>query len=148
MKTIELDERDGDFFGIIVPGATGVLYTNQVGGTSCAHPKLEGTYYPLWLDSMNDVFSIPQGVLWSPSLNDPLLDYFGAYRTETVDKFLKQHPLLDLLFKYMLPANAGQLDFGMGASPTTQEHNVLAEAWVPVVTANHHMVVIVYKNSD
>lgn len=149
MRTIELCERYGnDYFGIIVPGPTDITYTNQAGGTTCAHPQLEGTFYPLWLDAEEDGEERPTSKLWSPSHDDPLLDYFGEYDTSKVHAFLRMHPLLDLLFKYVLPANMRQMDFGMGAHPGTGEPNVLAEAWVPVVTANHNMVVIVYMNSD
>jgi hypothetical protein len=33
--------------GLVVPYPSGVLYTNQTGGTTCAHPVEEGVFVPL-----------------------------------------------------------------------------------------------------
>lgn len=53
-----------NFGGLVVPWpGTGVLYTNQVGGTYCARPKEEGLYVPVWEptsgsgDSLEDSWS-------------------------------------------------------------------------------------------
>lgn len=35
---------------LIVPGNTGTIYTNQVGGTECDHPELEGSIIPIEYD--------------------------------------------------------------------------------------------------
>jgi len=35
---------------LIIPGKTGVTYTNQVGGTECAYPELEGSIVPVEYD--------------------------------------------------------------------------------------------------
>ncbi|MBV1909350.1 MAG: hypothetical protein KUG78_08505 [Kangiellaceae bacterium] len=35
---------------LIIPGNTGVTYTNQVGGTECAYPELEGSIVPVEYD--------------------------------------------------------------------------------------------------
>ena len=35
---------------LIIPGKTGVIYTNQVGGTECAYPELEGSIVPVEFD--------------------------------------------------------------------------------------------------
>lgn len=35
---------------LIVPGSTGIIYTNQVGGTECDHPELEGFIVPIEYD--------------------------------------------------------------------------------------------------
>ena len=55
---IELWSLSG-FTGIIVPAKTGIVYTNQCGGTMCSHPKQEGFYVPLrdcepWEDPLID----------------------------------------------------------------------------------------------
>ena len=42
-----VDLSCGDYFGIIIPRSTGVIFTNQVGGHSCKHPECEGIFIPL-----------------------------------------------------------------------------------------------------
>ena len=37
----------GDHFGLILPWASGVLFTNQTAGHACEHPKMEGVFVPL-----------------------------------------------------------------------------------------------------
>jgi hypothetical protein len=43
----KIDLSCGDYFGIILPYATGFVFTNQVGGHACNHPELEGLFIPL-----------------------------------------------------------------------------------------------------
>lgn len=51
---VTLYDMDG---GLLVAAPTGVRYTNQVGGTACAHPVLEGFFVPLILDAeITDLF--------------------------------------------------------------------------------------------
>lgn len=48
---IQLYEAAG--IGLVLLRPTGVLYSNQTGGTSCLHPQVEGAYVPLideWVD--------------------------------------------------------------------------------------------------
>lgn len=45
MPKIELFDSVG--FGIIIEYKSGVIYSNQTGGTSCLSPQLEGVYVPL-----------------------------------------------------------------------------------------------------
>jgi len=45
--TIDLTFCERDFFVAIVPEPTGVFYENQVAGTCCASPRLEGFLIPL-----------------------------------------------------------------------------------------------------
>src|SRR3990167_3766213 len=33
--------------GLLVPCLSGVVWTNQVGGTTCVHPRIRGIYVPL-----------------------------------------------------------------------------------------------------
>ncbi len=42
---VELWDHDG--FGLIIDYPSGVLYSNQTGGTSCMSPSAEGVYAPL-----------------------------------------------------------------------------------------------------
>ena len=37
---------------LVIPGKTGVTYTNQVGGTECAYPELEGSVVPVEFDTL------------------------------------------------------------------------------------------------
>ncbi len=56
--------------GVIIEHPTGVIYSNQAGGTACLHPEIEGTFVPFG----NDVL-IEQGRrLLSPQ--DDLESYF------------------------------------------------------------------------
>ena len=41
---------------LIVPRITGIIYTNQVGGTECDHPELEGFIVPIEYDLHIDNF--------------------------------------------------------------------------------------------
>lgn len=40
--------------GLIILRPSGVLYSNQTGGTACLHPAVEGVFVPLELDSAGD----------------------------------------------------------------------------------------------
>ncbi len=42
-----LSDVGGDWACLIVPAATGVLYSNQTGGGLCSHPRVEGFLVPL-----------------------------------------------------------------------------------------------------
>ncbi|WP_163836718.1 DUF6210 family protein [Spartinivicinus ruber] len=39
---------------LIIPGSTGVVYTNQVGGTECDYPEVEGSIVPIEYDIQLD----------------------------------------------------------------------------------------------
>ncbi|XXX73335.1 DUF6210 family protein [Sorangium sp. So ce134] len=43
--------------GAIVSFPTGVLYSNQTGGTSCNDPELEGAYVPLDEDAGEELYA-------------------------------------------------------------------------------------------
>jgi len=48
MTIVDLSILESPFFGLVVRSyGTGVSYTNQVGGTACAHPQIEGFFVPL-----------------------------------------------------------------------------------------------------
>lgn len=57
---IELYDSVG--LGIIIEYPTGILVSNQTGGTACLHPQMEGVYLPLRNDYMSDskVFMSPE----------------------------------------------------------------------------------------
>jgi len=48
-QVVDLSEHEHPFLGIIILGDTEVFYTNQMGGTACGHPRVEGLYIPLVL---------------------------------------------------------------------------------------------------
>lgn len=41
------NDGDEEPLGLVVPHPTGVVYTQQAGGTACCHPETEGFYVPL-----------------------------------------------------------------------------------------------------
>jgi hypothetical protein len=44
---LDLDHWDTEQVGIVIACKTGVRWTNQAGGTACAHPEAEGIFLPL-----------------------------------------------------------------------------------------------------
>jgi hypothetical protein len=142
------DQGEGDWLGIIIPLKSGVVLTNQVGGTACFHPSVEGIYLPL-----------------PPTYeqkDDPLYERtFEVYVPEMVQIFLDKQ---EMNHQFM-PLD--KVDAKQFSSSGTQ----LAEAWVPVrirsfendkarfasaASSSHEMLrpfegctaIIVYGNSD
>jgi hypothetical protein len=62
---IELWEHVG--LGIILSWPTGIIYTNQTGGTSCFHPEMEGAFVPLRNDCTEEgrILMSPENELWN-----------------------------------------------------------------------------------
>ncbi len=60
MPTVRLYDSVG--FGLILDFPTGVLYSNQTGGTACYQPELEGFYIPVANDFYEEQteFSSPE----------------------------------------------------------------------------------------
>lgn len=109
---------------------TGVRYSNQVGGTYCDHPELEGALVPL-------PFSIMER-------GDPLYDkHEEGHDMVLVEKFLKAHDLE----KYFTTRGVAR-----------EAAFLTAEAWVPVrvLKTTHEVLkdfegvsgVLTYQNSD
>jgi hypothetical protein len=65
---VRLYEHSGT--ALVIPHATGIIYTNQVGGHACFHPQAEGFLVPI----ANDVGLAPENRFLSPE-NDLFL-YF------------------------------------------------------------------------
>ena len=126
----------GNFSGIIVPLKTGVIWTNQVGGTYCGHPELEGIFLPAVGEIDDDL-----------SLSDL---YQETYDLNLVQRFLNIWGLEDLF----IPANPDDLSEALGPAA------ILAEAWVPLRInpeckvchfepfKHQKVVVLTYENSD
>ena len=62
-------------FGVIIQWPSGIVFTNQTGGTLCLQPELEGIYAPL----SNNLGIAPQ-IFLSPE-ND-LMEYFDGAKYE------------------------------------------------------------------
>ncbi|KYF66073.1 DUF6210 family protein [Sorangium cellulosum] len=83
MPVVDLGSAVG--FGAIVSFPSGVLYSNQTGGTSCLHPEIEGIYVPLANDCL-----LPGNTLVGPEIE--LYAYFdgpkhlGAGATRGLDE--------------------------------------------------------------
>jgi hypothetical protein len=101
-------------FGIVVEVPTGVVFTNQIGGTACSHPEVEGVFlpFPFIFDSVFD---------GSQDSIDPCFDILGLSK-EQVTRFLRAAP--DTFETYFDPEG----------DPTRL--HVGGEAWVPVRIKN------------
>jgi hypothetical protein len=67
VPTIDLDYHVG--LGVIIEYPSGVLYSNQTGGTSTLHPSIEGVFVPI-----RNELSLPSRELMSPETE--LFEYF------------------------------------------------------------------------
>ena len=80
MKKISIYELERS--GLIIRMPTGVIYTNQCGGTHCAHPEVEGALLPLSVEVVED----------------PLYDWWGTHcRPEDARHMLRGLKLDDWL---------------------------------------------------
>ncbi|MBV1774272.1 hypothetical protein KSF73_00945 [Burkholderiaceae bacterium DAT-1] len=70
---LSLHESAG--LGLIIAHPSGVIYSNQAGGTACRQPEQEGIYIPI----RNDI-SVPDGKLLSPE--HELNAYFSTRDTD------------------------------------------------------------------
>lgn len=105
-----------DLCGVIFPEMSGVHWTNQCGGTACAHPSLEGIY-------------VPVGVGRDPREDKILYDYYGAgYDAELVQEFLDW-----LLVKWLEPIPEGRGEELFVDNLVSGPVLPLYEAWVPVL---------------
>jgi hypothetical protein len=80
---ISLNEFDG--LGLIVNFPSGVIYTNQVAGYACLHPKAEGVFVPLPVDAgRSGIYSLQQHFRggWRP---------IGVSDADIVDGILKRN---------------------------------------------------------
>ncbi len=61
MRKPKIKLWSGNGLGAIVSVPTGVVYSNQTGGTSCLHPEMEGAYIPLDAEAGEELFSYFSG---------------------------------------------------------------------------------------
>ena len=149
-RIIDLSVLENDFLGLIILEPTGVRYTNQMGGTACGHPWVEGLYIPLIQRS--------EGPDW---LRDRRENLWVRYDTKAVQACLKEMELDDILapVHFEEQSAAAFLDCVEPAS------RVWGEAWVPVKVLPvmedeypfnttlvkdfaHHYGILTYNNSD
>jgi len=125
--TVGLCSHEDNFLGLIIPAKTGVIWTNQTGGTACMQPRLEG-------------FLIPLNHAWLPD-PDPLLDFVWDLDPEAVGKFLTASPELNALFESVSKAETGvaicpftpeRLDHNGQLVTLREDRLQLMEAWVAV----------------
>jgi hypothetical protein len=116
---IDLSYQERDFFGILLPFPTGILWTTQAGGTCCAHPQFEGIFVPL-----------DGGPHDGTDAKDPLYDRVEPYDAGRVWRFLNAHeltpsfaPIKSLEVLVLVPG------YGNNGGRPYQ----LLEAWVPVL---------------
>lgn len=134
MPVVDLGTLEGGhFLGLIVPCSSGVEWTNQVGGVSCQHPKVEGIYIPL-------------PVHWEP-YPDPLLDWYGNYKPYRVEEFLEAAP--ELLKRFaVLESYPDNECFGEAWVPVTIQVSP-EDAYGPLLTPFFGRAgIITYTNSD
>jgi hypothetical protein len=138
---VELPE---EFRGFIVRAATGAVYTNQTGGTMCAHPEMEG--YVDWppehsiLERDITVWVEKHGgssMNMSPVLKKSMRDAwfsgpeakYGHASQADVDKLVKLKLPLELDREALLTECWG-------------------EAWIPVILEDGRRAIFTYHNSD
>lgn len=133
----------GDFAGLIISAPTGVIYTNQTGGTHCCQEQLEGFFVPLTLFSDEDPLEGYSEHLMRPAPLD------SVRRAKLME--LAQQRIAAMSLAKDLEA----LD--IEASPTQS----IREAWIPVLVKQRpdmmlaelahlagHVGILTYQNSD
>lgn len=143
---IKLFMHEGDLLGLIVLMPSGVIFSNQTGGTMCAHPDAEGIYVPLYLT----------GGRWPPvdQLTDVWNRHWGRYDGKLARKLIEH-----LGFKHILEAVKDEEKI----LPAWVDLQGWGEAWVPVrikeLKADEphgellkdfsgHYAILTYVNSD
>lgn len=106
---INLAVVDHDYVGIFFPAETGIVYSNQVGGTACQHPRMEGFFVLLSAGA---------------SEQDPFLDYsLSRYSTD-------HQEMVNALLREL------GLDQDLEAPEPTEctggDPEMIGEAWIPV----------------
>lgn len=100
-------ETDEGYDGIILLCKSGVEYTNQTGGTACAHPVAEGAFVPC---------TVPT------SIQDMFLDEWGGFTPEQADT---RKQAVDAAFI----ANGLALELDL----SRMSDRDAGEAWVPIL---------------
>ena len=96
--------------GLIIKAKTGVLYGNQVGGTACGQPRVEGFYVPLGIDDR--IKDDPLCDCWEEPWDDGITHSVNVLLRETYAEEMGE-PLSDWL-------------------EPDPDGGPVSEAWVPV----------------
>lgn len=140
-RLVELHE---DHTCFIVRASTGIFYTNQTGGTMCAHPEMEG--YIDWPEEYSEL---------SRELNEWIYQRGGSSRragTWTMRDAWFPAPRPDLEAMHL--ANDGDINRLVALKlPLKLDEDALrtecwGEAWIPVILADGRRAILTYHNSD
>lgn len=117
---IKIELWNEDVIGLVVPAKTGIVWTNQTGGTHCAHPTMEGFFVPLH----NPDFP-------SCAADDPLVDgWWKAVGPDEVAEGPSWHQPVDVgAIKSLLDKSPWAGIF----KPDPTYVGYWGEAWVPVI---------------
>ena len=104
--------------GVIFPEKTGIIWSNQCGGTSCAHPEMEGIFVPL-NTSIEDYGE-----------HDPFLDAWGSSYVE----YLRDIPKIEALWGFLVRVSEEEFLqlIEKHSDITGRDFYECGEAWIPV----------------
>jgi len=102
--------------GLLVPGCTGFVFSNQCFGVACAHPKLEGVYIPLSFDDELLSTALQDAGCWQSITKDPV------FNLDTVDVLLGELGLPLVTDRLVPEDNSDDVRSG--------------EAWLRVIVSN------------
>lgn len=108
---------------IVVEAPTGIVYTNQVGGTACSDPKVEGWLLPLHRWSWGEYGEGALGELTTDLWGKGALAGLAEETLTKIDAAIKQLTISSIL-------DTGK--FKLDRSRLEETFN--GEAWVPVLT--------------
>lgn len=122
----KVDLWNSDEVGLIIKHPTGVIYTNQTGGTLCDHMQQEGYYIPL--REFRD---------WWEDMHKTVCGSRGGWDSKV--------PLINDLLTYLIIEMDGGL---LEVDPDCLDD--LQEAWIPVrlKDGSGRVGVVVYGNCD
>jgi hypothetical protein len=138
-------------FGFLIPAPTGIIWTNQVGGTLCAHPEIEGLFIPAEFHNYTP-FNYSCGDV-RDMYADTYDEYLGIARTARSSFQKSTNGALD----YVQELSKEEFE----ALPPSAR--VGAEAWVPFVLLGQkthrtlppelkpfegQVVIVTWRNSD
>jgi hypothetical protein len=107
-----------DLFGVIIPALTGIIWSNQVGGTACDHPEVEGIFVPL----------LGKGALGER--NDPLFEHWKEPPTSPlIERWIAAH---GFSASFQTPRKADLVEMAADY-PDLPPSAFAAEAWVPLI---------------
>lgn len=122
--------------GLIVPGDTGVVFTNQVGGTMCDHRSLEGIFIPINVGLPEKYFQDLLTKVFETSKNGNLT-YIESQKINAV--------LLDSKFTQGITVDEERLSESVEAWVYVRIHETELSCYV---NFGHFEAVLTWPNSD